>query len=88
MNWLPAHKASLHLTHNEHRDYYISIEQWETDYSVAADEWVSPGERQRAIEQDSVWRLQWYPDTPIGFCVLCASTLEALEAHFRENPQG
>jgi hypothetical protein len=35
---------------------------------------------QRAIATDELWTMQWYPETPVGFCVLHASTLAALLA--------
>ncbi len=84
MNWLPPHKASLHLTHNEHRNYYQSaaawIEEQETFGGGPTFDWVSPEEREKAIRDDSVWVLHWYPETPVGFCCLAASSLEALQA--------
>jgi hypothetical protein len=41
-------------------------------------DWVSPEEREKALENNSVWSIQWYPNTPVGFCQLYASSLEAL----------
>lgn len=83
MEWFPEHKASLTLTHNEHRDYYESVEDWEAFHDDGTVDWLSQEQRAKAIETDSVWCLQWYPDTPVGFCRLFAADLEALEAHFR-----
>lgn len=76
MNWLPEHKCGLYLTHNEHRDYYEPLTLRYDDPS----EWVSPEEYQRSLETDSVWTLQWYPETPVGFCLVRASSLEAIRA--------
>lgn len=42
--------------------------------------WISPEERQKAIDTNSWWTLQWYPETPVGFCIISASSLEALLA--------
>ncbi len=79
---LPAHKASLHLTHNEHRDYYQSVEEWARDNGEGTGncffEWVSDAERAAAVAGDSVWMLHWYPDTPVGFNCIAASSLLAL----------
>ena len=80
MNWLPEHKCGLHLSHNEHRDMYETIEEF---YDL--EDFVSPEELQKAIAEDSVWVLQWYPDTPIGSYCLLASSLEALEAVIKER---
>lgn len=83
MNWLPAHKCGLHLSHNEHRDVYETIHEF---YDV--DDFVSPEEWHEAVAKDSVWVLQWYPETPIGFHRIAASTLEALEAKLKEDSHG
>ena len=70
---LPPHKCGLYLIHNEHKDVYESVEQFYTKKDfVSEEEW------QKAIKDDSVWTLQWYPDTPIGFHMLYASSLEGL----------
>lgn len=77
----PAHKVSLSLVHNQHKAYYQPI----ADYVMPIDEheWISLGERQRALDTDEIWELQWYPDTPVGSYFLCASTLEALMERFQ-----
>ena len=81
MNWLPPHKCGLHLSHNEHRDVYETIHDF-----YDADDFISPEEWHEAVAKDSVWVLHWYPETPIGFIRIAASTLEALEAKLREKP--
>lgn len=49
-------------------------------------DWVSEEERQRAIAANSMWGIQWYPDTPVGFCAVAASSLAALiEYIIKEN---
>ena len=53
MNWLPEHKCGLHLSHNEHRDVYETVEQF-----YEADCFVSPEEWHKAVAEDSVWVLQ------------------------------
>jgi hypothetical protein len=80
MNWLPEHKCGLHLSHNEHRDVYEKVEQfYEADWFVSPEEW------NKAVAEDSVWVLHWYPDTPVGFYRIAASTLEAIEAELKEK---
>lgn len=76
---LPPHKASLHLEHNPHLGYLQSVEQWDEEQEKWAD-WVSPDERAKAIATNEIWTLQWYPETPIGFHALAASSLAALMA--------
>lgn len=72
---LPEHKCGLYLTHNEHRDLYEKLEKWIVDNDVTED-FADDAARQRAIETDECWVLQWYPDTPVGFCRVAAPTLE------------
>jgi hypothetical protein len=81
MNWLPPHKCGRHLSHNEHRDVYETIHDF-----YDPDDFISPEEWHEAVAKDSVWVLHWYPETPIGFIRIAASTLEALEAKLREKP--
>jgi hypothetical protein len=41
-------------------------------------------EKEKAIATNKVWEIHWYPETPVGFCSVLASTLsaaiEAIEA--------
>lgn len=83
----PAHKCGLFLTHNEHRDYYETIEKWLDGQGqhVTDDEWVSDEQRKKAIETDNCWVLQWYPDTPVGFNKLAACDLDVLLAAAKDG---
>lgn len=78
--WLPEHKCGLHLSHNEHRDVYETIHEF---YDV--EDFVSPEEWHEAVAKDSVWVLHWYPETPVGFIRIAASSLKAIEAKLREG---
>lgn len=72
--------SSAHLTFNNHRSYYLTAQAAcdEDEHGMRADDWVSPEERAFAIENESVWTFQWYPNTPVGFCILSAGRLGAL----------
>ncbi len=76
----PTHEASLYLSHNEHKSYYRTVQQSIDDESFGyTDEcWVSPEQRQKAVDTNECWVLQWYPHTPIGFNLLSAADLDAL----------
>ena len=75
----PVHKCGLYLTHNQHRDYYLTAAQGVNDDPAGAQlDWVSYEEREKAIATDEVWTLQWYPETPIGFYCIAASDLDVL----------
>lgn len=70
----PQHKASLSLVHNDHRNLYMRLDEWiaENDWC----DWADEESKQRAIGMDECWTLQWYPETPVGFCAVAAPTLE------------
>ena len=80
LEWLPEHKCGLHLSHNEHLDVYETVEEF---YDPG--DFVSEAEWLKAIKEDGVWVLHWYPNTPIGFTRIAASTLDALESALREK---
>jgi hypothetical protein len=80
MNWLPKHKCGLHLMHNDHINIYMTIEE-----NYNKDQFVSEAEWEKAIRTNNVWCLEWYPETPIGFHVICASSLEAIEQAVKEK---
>ncbi len=81
----PRHEASLHLTHNDHKGCYQtvaqSIEMEDHGYCC----WVSEEQKQKAIDTNDCWFLQWYPDTPVGSCILAAADLDVLLAAARAS---
>ena len=79
LDWLPEHKCGLYLSHNEHRDVYEPIEEF-----YDAKDFISQEEWHKAVKEDSVWVLQWYPNTPIGFNRIAASTLQAIKTKLKE----
>lgn len=74
---LPKHACGLYLTHNEHRNYYESAVEWVGNRDA---QFKNEESKERAIATDSVWVLQWYPDTPVGFHMIAAPTLEEVLA--------
>lgn len=74
--------SSLSLTFNdESAPNYQKVAQLddaEDDIS-----WVSDEERAKAIAENTIWTLRWYPNTPVGFCRVSASSLAALLSHDR-----
>lgn len=74
---LPSHKAGLYLTHNQHKDYYETVEEHIKEYmNMSKDDFVSLEDYQKCVDTDELWELQWYPETPIGFHKVNGSTLE------------
>lgn len=75
--------SSLSITYNDdHAPNYMSAKQAieESDFFSRVD-WVSEDEKNKAAEQNSVWIIQWYPETPVGFCCVGASTFDAAARH-------
>jgi hypothetical protein len=48
------------------------------------DSWVSPEQKQKAIDTNECWELHWYPDTPVGSYTLLAAELDVLLAAANE----
>jgi len=83
--------SSLTLHCDDFKSYYETAEMTlrHRDDWYSDDSFVSPEERARCIEQNTIWTLQWYPDTPVGFCVLHASSCDALlRAVMADRPTG
>jgi len=39
-------------------------------------EWISRDDFKEAVAHDSLWEIQWYPNSPVGFCTAYGSTFE------------
>lgn len=78
---LPPHFSGLTIEHNPHRANYETVAAWSDDRRP---DWSSPEARQRAVDADDVWFMQWYPDNPVGFFSAAAPTLAELLAFAKE----
>lgn len=75
----PSHKASLLLSHNDHRNYYETVSDfYELDHFETEEDF------KKCIENDDVWQLTWYPSTPIGSYSICGSSLERVLERAKE----
>lgn len=77
---LPRHCA-LSLGHNEHKVLYATVKEYLANVEAMGGEpvdFVAEGEREKAIASNELWELRWYPTTPVSFCEVYASSLEAL----------
>ena len=83
--YFPKHYVALFLSHNEHKTTYQTV----ADAIRASDHgyvhWVSPEQKQKAIETNDCWVLQWYPDSPVAFQIYAAADLEALLEYVNED---
>ena len=78
---IPEHKASFSISHNDHKDLYVKIEEG-IDH-IDDDQWTDISEKQKALDNDSLWECRWYPDTPVAFIAVYASTLEAIVEYLK-----
>jgi len=93
---LQGRHSSLTISFNdEHACNYVTAKVWHDEwghYSGGTDdhiEWASEDERLKAIRENSVWTVQWYPNTPVCFEMVGASSLQAaFDAAFGENRDG
>jgi hypothetical protein len=69
-------KAGVHLTVNQYKDYYQSIEEAiaEARERDAGD--ISDDMEYRMIQTGQFWELQFYPNTPVGFYVVYGTSFE------------
>jgi hypothetical protein len=87
-NMLPKHQAGFYLQHNMHKDYYQPPADWVKEQGDNVI-WASDEAKQRAIARDSIWSLQWYPNTPIGSYHVAAPTFqEVLELARKIEKEG
>lgn len=83
--------SSLTISFNDaHAPNYCTAKTWlkegpDSGGYTDLDDWVSEEERDAAIENNTVWQAHWYPDTPVGFYSLMASSLPALLAGLRKT---
>lgn len=81
------HSSLLIAFNDDHAPNYATAQEWHDKYGYYDTSredrisWVSEEERQKALRGNSVWTIQWYPDTPNGFYCVGASTFEAAAAH-------
>jgi hypothetical protein len=69
--------SSLSIEFNDFASNYLTAVEAEREGWFRFLDWASADERLRALATNSVWRVQWYPETPVGFHFVLASTLAA-----------
>lgn len=90
---LPEHH-SVHITHNQHKNYYEPLIEYLKDTRSGVDytKDMDQEDLNECIKTDSLWEIQIYPRTPISFHWFAASTLErAVELvweAFKEDRKG
>ena len=57
---------------------YCTAQEWIEEHDPESFEECSPEEIQAMKDTNTIWRLQIYPDTPIGFYVWYGATMESV----------
>lgn len=79
MNYMfPQHKCGLMIQHNEHKSFYMTAKEQIDQWGENGPAWESEELKQKSVETDEVWMMQWYPQTPVGFYQIAAPTIEDL----------
>jgi len=81
----PKHDGSLTITHNEYKNYYETIEEY---INESIDEFYREQKidiLDECIKQNSLWEMQVYPDTPIGFYIVYSPTFDGLFKQLEEE---
>lgn len=85
---LKGEHSSLTLSFNDmSAPNYATVKEFHDNWSLdnAPYDWISNEEKEKAFELNSMWCLHWYPDTPVGFFSVAASSLDALLKYVKEN---
>lgn len=79
--------SSLTLGMNEpNAANYMTVEQAADDEVMfGLTDWISEEEKAKAIANNRAWTLQWYPETPVVFHRIAASSLSAIVDYVRAN---
>ena len=83
LDWL-SKNISATIIHNQHKIYYETVEQYMLQFDVK-ENFISSKERELSIQNDEVWEIYYYPDTPVCSCSAVASSLNALKEYFKNE---
>lgn len=72
---LLPHKGGLSIEHNPYCGMDQPIREYIEDNDIASD-FENAESMEIAVSTDSLWIMQWYPDTPVGFCRVAGPTLQ------------
>lgn len=69
---------SLHVTRDgDHACNYVTATEWIEEYCPEDFRDVDPAEVERMKATNTIWRVQIYPNTPVGFNAFHGATLDA-----------
>lgn len=79
----PPYEVSCYLEYNEHKsdsrlEYYFRC------FDIKVEDFRSEDDYNKSVETDELWSLQWYPNTPVGFCKIYGSTSDKISERISE----
>ena len=85
--FIKKHKPlNLYVEYNDHKSSYETVEDYITERYIEDEEII---DKEECIKKDTLYSLQVYPKTPIGFYKIYASSiekaLEILDEYFVEE---
>jgi hypothetical protein len=72
---LKGEYSSLTLTYNDHLNNYTDAREASERGDFDREDWPSAEDKEKALTENTVWDLHWYPNTPVGFSNVKASSL-------------
>ena len=72
---------SFTINYNQHKVFYDDAATYITEQKLNIK---SDSERAEMIDENEIWEIDWYPNTPVGSFQCAASTLEKLLQFARE----
>lgn len=79
--------SSLSIEFNDHASGYQDAAKAAENLNYDYVDWISDEDKAKALSENSVWVLHWYPNSPVGFNAVAASSLELLLTHVQKEMQ-
>lgn len=84
----PKH-INIAIEHNPHKSYYETADKYISDRFAdgALDDrdFISAEDKEICIKSNDFWTAQWYPNTPMGFNFMVASSFDKLMDKINEE---
>lgn len=68
-----------------HKGNYESVKDFVEWRQIDDEDFVSLDEKNKCLDENKLWSIQWYPNSPGGFEILCASTFESIYNHIMKE---
>lgn len=74
---IPPHAGGISISHNDcHGVYQTVAQEFSHSDDYYRDDCFLPGDKEVCADTESLWIIQWYPNTPVGHFTAFGSTLE------------